>query len=127
MMSETDLLARVFWGRSNCAGWQEAWEEAIAHSLEALHISRRDGEISLVYPYLLFQAAKAYFHAGRIDSAQQYLDQTIQFAQNNQYRQILASGHRLQGRILQAQGKFELASEHFEQSLTELAALNDTV
>lgn len=127
MMSETDLLARVFWGRSNCAGWQGDWEGAIAHSLEALRISRRDGEVSLVYPYLLFQAAKSYFHAGRIESAQQYLDQMMQFVQHNQYRQISASGHRLQGRILQAQGKFGLASDHFEQSLAELAALNDAV
>lgn len=127
MMSETDLRARVFWGRSNCAGWQGDWERAIEHSLEALHISQRDGEVSLVYPYLLVQAAKAYFHAGKIERAQYYLDQAMQFAQRNQYQQISAIGHRLQGRILQAQKKFDLAYDHFEQSLAELAALNDTV
>jgi DNA-binding SARP family transcriptional activator len=127
MMSETDLLARVFWGRSSCASWQGDWEHAIEHSLEALRISQRDGEVSLVYPYLLVQAANAYFHAGKIERAQYYLDQVMQFAQKNQYRQISAIGHRLQGRILQAQEKFDLAYDHFEQSLAELAVLNDTV
>ena len=127
MMGETDLLARVFWGRSNCAGWQGNWERAIEHSLEALQISQRDGEVSLVYPYLLFQAARAYFQAGKTESAQHYLDQTMQLAQQNQYQQISAIGHCLQGRILQAQEKFDLAYDHFEQSLAELAALNDEV
>jgi tetratricopeptide (TPR) repeat protein len=127
MMGETDLLARVFWSRSNCTSWQGDWERAIEHSLEALRISQRDGEVSLVYPYLLVQAAKAYFHAGKAESAQHYLDQVMQFAQKNQYRQISAIGHRLQGRILQVQEKFDLAYDHFEQSLAELAVLNDTV
>jgi DNA-binding SARP family transcriptional activator len=127
MMGETDLLARVFWGRSICAGWQGNWERAIEYSLQALQLSQRNGETSLVYPYLLSQVAKAYFHAGKIEDAQNYLDQCMQFSQKKQYRQITAIGYRLQGRILQAEGRFELAYDHFEQSLAELAALNDAV
>jgi tetratricopeptide (TPR) repeat protein len=127
MMSETGLLARVFWGRSICAGWRNEWELAIEHSLEALRISLRDEELSLVYPYLLLQAAKAHFHAGKIERAQQYLDQTMQFAQDRRYRQLPAIGQRLQGRILQAQNRFEQARGHFEQSQTELATLDDQV
>jgi len=127
MMHETDLLARVFWGRSICMGWQGEWEKAVEHSLEAVQISLRDGEVSLAYPYFLSQVARASFHAGKLESAQDYLDQAIQFAQEYQYQQLPAICHRLQARILQAQGKFEQAQSHFEQSLTELAELNDTV
>jgi DNA-binding SARP family transcriptional activator/tetratricopeptide (TPR) repeat protein len=126
-MHETSLLARSFWGRSICAGWQNDWERAIEHSLEAIQISLRDGELSLIHPYLLLQASKAHFHAGKIEGAQHYLDQSIQLAQEHHYRQLPAIGHRLQGRILQAQGQFDLAQSYFEQSLEELATLNDKV
>src|SRR5581483_8839610 len=64
MMHDPDLLARALWGRSICAGWRNDWEQATAQALEALRILEQDGEISLVYPYVLVQVAKAYFHAG---------------------------------------------------------------
>jgi tetratricopeptide (TPR) repeat protein len=108
-MHETSLLARIFWGRSICAGWQGAWERAIEHSMEAVRIVLHDGELSLVYPYLLLQAAKAYFHTGETESAQHFLYQAMQFAQEHHYRQLPAIGQRLQGRILQAQAKFDQA------------------
>jgi DNA-binding SARP family transcriptional activator len=127
MMSESDLLSRVCWGRSICSGWLGNWEQAIEHSLEALQILQRSGEFSIVYPYLLLQVAKAHFHAGKLECAQHYLDQSMQFADEHHYRQLPAIGHRVQGRILQAYGKFDQAHNHFEQALAELTALNDTV
>jgi predicted ATPase/DNA-binding SARP family transcriptional activator len=127
LMHETDLLARIFWSRSISAGYQNKWERAIEHSLEALRITQRDGELSLVHPYLLLQAANAHFHAGKIEGAQHYLDQTMQFAKEHNYRQLPAIGSCLQGCILQAQDKFEQACDYFEQSLSELAALDDRV
>lgn len=126
-MKETGLLARVFWGRSICAGWRDDWNRAVTYSLEAISVSLRDGEHSLVYPYLLLQSAKAYFFAGNIVQAQQALEQSTQFAQEHQYRQLPAIAHRLHARILQTQGLFEQAHQHFEQSLAELAELHDTV
>lgn len=127
MMHDADLLARALWGRSISAGWQEDWERAIAQNLEALHTLESSGEISLVYPYLLLQAAKAHFHAGKLETAQSYLDRTMDFARQHHYRQIPAIGHRIQGRILQAQKDFDQAPAFFEQSLAELAVLNDEV
>ncbi len=127
MMHDPDLLARAFWGRSICAGWQNNWEQAIDQSLEALRILEQDGEISLVYPYLLLQAAKAYFHAGSIETAQSYLDRAMDFASEHHYRQIPAIGQRVQGRILQAQGNFDQALACFEHSLAELAELHDEI
>ena len=127
MMHDTDLLARAFWGRSICAGWEGDWQRSLVQSLEALRISEHDGEISLVYPYLLLQAAKAYFYVGASERAQGYLDQALDFARTYHYRQLLACGYRLQGRILQAQGNFEQAHIAFEQSLAELADLHDEV
>ena len=50
-----------------------------------------------------------------------------QLEQTRQYRQLPAIGQRLQGRIWQAQGRFEEAQPCFEHSLTELAALDDQV
>lgn len=126
-MHETGLLARVFWGRSICAGWRGEWEKAIEYAIEGVHISRRDDEFSLIYPYLLSQIAKASFYAGKKEDAQLALNQAMQFAQKHHYRQLPALCHRLQGRILQAQGAFEQAQDHFEQSLAELAILNDEV
>ena len=126
-MHETSLLARVFWGRSICAGWLGKWDEAIEYALEGVRISRRDDEFSLIYPYLLSQVAKAFFYAGKKEDAQIALNEAMQFAQKNHYRQLPALCHRLQGRILQAQGAFEQAQDHFEQSLAELAALHDEV
>lgn len=126
-MHETGLLARVFWGRSICAGWRDEWEKAIDYALEGVHISQRDDESSVIYPYLLSQVAKASFFAGKMEDAQLALNQAMQFAQRQQYRQLPALCHRLQGRILQAQGVFEGAQEHFEQSLAELTALHDEV
>ena len=127
MMHETDLLARVCWSRSISAGWQDNWERAIEQSLEAIRISQHEGELSLVYPYLLLQAANAHFHAGKLESAQHYLDQTMQFAKEHNYRQLPAMGFCLQGCVLQAQDKFEQACDYFERSLTALAELDDSV
>lgn len=127
MMHETDLLARVFWIRSICAGWQSNWQQAVEHGLESLQIAQRDGEVSLAYPYLLMQTAKAYFFISDLEHAQYYLDQSMHFAQEHHYRQLPAIGHRLQGRILHVQGQLEQACEHFELSLAELERLNDVV
>lgn len=127
MLHDGDLQARVLWSRSVSSGWRNEWEQAIHFILEALQIVQRTGESLMVYPYMLIQAAKAYFHAGKIENAQPYLEQGMQQAQAQQYRQLPAIGLRLQGRILQAQQKFDAAQPCFEQSLTELIALNDAV
>ncbi|HEY0752615.1 MAG TPA: AAA family ATPase [Ktedonobacteraceae bacterium] len=127
MMHDTDLLARSFWGRSICAGWQGDWQRSVDQSLEALRILEQEGEISLLYPYLLLQAAKAHFYAGLLAQAQEYLEQTMKFAEERHYRQLPAIGRRMQGRILQAQEQFVPALACFKQSQTELAALHDEV
>jgi DNA-binding SARP family transcriptional activator/tetratricopeptide (TPR) repeat protein len=127
MMHETDLLARVFWGRSICVGWQNKWEKSVVYSMQAVQISQQDREFSLVHPYLLVQVAKASFHAGRLEVAQEYLNQAMQMAHERHYRQLPATCHRLRGRILQSQKNFEQAQSSFEQSLAELAALEDKV
>ncbi len=127
MMHDPDLLARAFWGRSICAGWQNNWQQAIVQALEALRILEQDGEISLVYPYVLVQAAKAYFHAGSPELARSYLERAMDFANTHSYRQVLAIGQRIQGRILQAQGNFDQALVCFERSLAACAELHDEV
>jgi tetratricopeptide (TPR) repeat protein len=126
-LHNVDLQSRVLWSRSMCAGWRGEWEEAIHNSLEALQLARQEGEISLVYPYLLLQAAKSHFHADKLEEAEFYLDQAMQLAQERHYAQLPAIGYRLQGRILQAYGKFDEAQSYFERSLAELAALEDIV
>jgi tetratricopeptide (TPR) repeat protein len=127
LLHDADLLARAFWGRSICADRQENWERAIEQGLEALHILEQDGGTSLVYPYLLLQTAKAYFHANSLGRAQDYLDRTMNFVEEHRYRQLSALGHRLQGCVLQAQGNIEQAGTYFEDALTELTALQDEV
>ncbi len=127
MLHDADLQARVFWSRSVCSGWQSDWEQAISAILGALQLAKIEGETSMVYPYLLIQAAKSYVHAGKPEVAQTYLDQGMQLALNRQYRQLPAIGERLQGRIWQAQGRFEDAQPCFERSLADLLAIDDAV
>ncbi|HYX51519.1 MAG TPA: hypothetical protein VE843_17360, partial [Ktedonobacteraceae bacterium] len=127
ILHDADLQARVLWSRSVCAGWQNNWEQAISDILEALQLAKIEGETSLVYPYLLVQAAKSYFYAGRAEEAQVYLDQAAQLALERQYRQLPAIAERLQGRIWQAQGKFDEAQPCFERSLASLRAIDDVV
>jgi len=126
-LHDADLQARVLWSRSVCAGWQGDWERATAQILEALQLAKIEGETSMVYPYLLVQVAKAYFHVGKPEEAQTYLDQGMQLALGRQYRQLPAIGERLQGRIWQAQGRFEDAQLCFERSLAGLLAIDDAV
>jgi DNA-binding SARP family transcriptional activator len=127
MLHDADLQARVLWSRSVCAGWQGNWEQAISVILDALQLAKLEGEISMVYPHLLVQAAKSYFHAGKVEEAQVYLDQAVQLALDRQYRQLPAIGERLQGRIWQAQGRFDDAQPCFERSLASLHAIDDVV
>ena len=127
MLHDADLQARVLWSRSVCAGWQGDWERAITDILEALQLAKKEGETSMVYPYLLVQAAKASFHAGKPEVAQTYLDQGMELALARQYHQLPAIGQRLQGRIWQAQGSFEDAQPCFEHSLAGLLAIDDVV
>ena len=127
MLHDADLQSRILWSRSVCAGWQGNWERAISDILEAIQIAVNESETLLVYPYLLVQAAKAYFFAGKPTQAQYYLDQGMELAQSRQYRQLPAIGRRLQGRIYQAQGRYEEAQPCFERSLAELLALDDVV
>ena len=126
-LHDADLQARILWSRSVCAGWQSDWKRAVADIKEAMELAQKDGETLMVFPYLLVQAAKAHLFAGDPEEAQLYLDQAIQLEQTRQYRQLPAIGQRLQGRIWQAQGRFEEAQPCFEHSLTELAALDDQV
>ena len=51
----------------------------------------------------------------------------MQLSQERGYRQLSALGKRLQGRILVAKGQHHLAQTYFEQSLEELASLEDVV
>ncbi|MFL5656395.1 MAG: AAA family ATPase [Ktedonobacteraceae bacterium] len=126
-LNDADLQARVLWSRSVCAGWQDDWQRAIADIKEAMQLAQRDGEILMVFPYLLLQAARAYSFAGQPEEAQIYLDQAMQLGQTRQYGQLPAVGQRLQGRIWQAQGRFDEAQPCFERSLDELLALDDQV
>jgi len=126
-LHDADLQARILWSRSVCAGWQSDWKRAVADIKEAMELAQKDGETLMVFPYLLVQAAKAHLFAGDPEEAQLYLDQAMQLEQTRQYRQLPAIGQRLQGRIWQAQGRFEEAQPCFEDSLTELAALDDQV
>ncbi len=127
MLHNADLQARVLWSRSMCAGWQEDWERAIADITKALQLAQQHGETSMFFPHLLIQSAKAHFFAGKVEEARRYLDRGMQLARSRQYRQLPAIGQRLQGRIWQAQDKFEQAQPCFEQSLAELLALEDVV
>ncbi len=127
MLHDADLQARVLWSRSVRAGWQSNWEQAISAILDALQLAKIEGETSMVYPYLLVQAAKSYFHAGRSEEAQIYLEQAMQLALSRQYRQLPAIGERLQGRIWQAQGRFDEAQPCFERSLAGLLAIDDVI
>jgi predicted ATPase/DNA-binding SARP family transcriptional activator len=127
MLHDADLQARVLWSRSVCDGWRGGWEQAIADILEALQLAKIEGETSMVFPYLLMQAAKSYLHAGKPEEAQTYLDQGMQLALSRHYRQLPAIGERLQGRIWQAQGRFEDAQPCFERSRVNLLAIDDAV
>jgi predicted ATPase/DNA-binding SARP family transcriptional activator len=127
MLHNADVQGRVLWARSVCAGWQEDWEQAIANITRALQMARQDGETSMIFPYLLVQSAKAHLYAGKLEDAQQYLEQAMQLAQSRHYRQLPAIGWRLQGRIWYAQGNFDEAQPCFERSLVELAAIDDIV
>ncbi|HZU67656.1 MAG TPA: AAA family ATPase [Ktedonobacteraceae bacterium] len=127
MIHDADLQSRVLWSYSVCAGWQGDWEQAIADALKALEVAKEEGETSMVYPHLLVQAAKAYLYANKPEQAQAYLDEGMQLAAQRDYRQLISIGQRLQGRILQAQGRFEEAQPYFEQSLTGLLAIDDVV
>jgi len=127
MLHDADMQARVLWSRSVCDGWRDDWQCAIADIKEAIVMAQKDGETSMVFPHLLVQAAKSHRYAGKIEEAQQYLDQAMQYAQSRHYRQLPAIGQRLQGRIWQAQGQFKEAQPCFERSLAELEALDDQV
>ncbi len=127
MLHDADLQARVLWCRSVCAGWQNNWDQAILAILEALQLAKIEGEISMVYPYLLVQAAKSYLYAGKAEDAQVYLEQAMQLAHDRQYRQLPSIGERLQGRIWQARGRFDEAHPCFERSLAILGAIDDVV
>ena len=127
MLHDADLQARVLWSRSVCAGWEGNWEQAVTDVLAALELARKDGEISMIYPHLLVQAARAYFFTGEPEQAQTRLDEAMQMAQDRHYRQLPAIAQRLQGRIWQAQNRFEEALPCFERSLVELQAIDDVV
>ncbi len=127
MLQDADLQARAQWSRSVCAGWQDNWQQAIADALASLELARKGGEMSLIYPHLLTQTARAYFYAGDLIQAQTYLNTAVELAQNRHYRQLPAIAQRLQGRIWQAQGRFEDAHACFEHLLADFQALNDTV
>ena len=122
-LHDADLQARVLWSRSLCAGWQSNWEQAIFAILDALQLAKIEGETSMVYPYLLVQAAKSYFHAGKLEEAQIYLEQAMQLGLDRQYCQLSSIGERLQGRIWQAQGRFDEAQPCFERSLATFVQL----
>ena len=81
----------------------------------------------MIYPYLLAQAAKACFFAGKAERAQTHLDSALQMARARHYQQLPAIAQRLQGRIWQAQARFDDALPCFERSLAELQAIDDTV
>jgi predicted ATPase/DNA-binding SARP family transcriptional activator len=127
ILHDADLLARVLWSRSTCAGWQGDWEQSLQDALEALQVAQREGDTSLVHPHLLLQVAKAYYFAGKPEASQAYLDQAVELAQSRQYRQLPALVGRLRGRAWQAQGEFDKAQPCFERSLQELQALDDVV
>jgi predicted ATPase/DNA-binding SARP family transcriptional activator len=127
MLGDLDLQARVLWGRSILAGWFNNWEQSIDEITQALQLCRPSDNPSMVYPHFLVQAAKAYLYANRLDEAQHYLDRGMHLSQERGYRQLPALGKRLQGRIFVAKGQYHLAQTYFEQSLNELASLEDIV
>jgi predicted ATPase/DNA-binding SARP family transcriptional activator len=127
MLFDKDLQARVLLGLSIGAGRQGNWRQAIDDISEALQIVQQESGAAMIYPYLLVQAANAYFYAGQLERAQNYLDKGMHLAQERGYQQLPAVSWRVQGRILQAQGKFDEAQAYFERSLSETQELGDTL
>lgn len=127
MLHDSDLQARILWSRSVCDGWRDEWRQAIAHIEEALVVAQQDGETSMVYPYLLVQAAKSHYYLGNIPEAQRYLDRAIELGRQRHYRQLLPIGQRLQGRIWQTEQNFEAAQTCFELALAAFQSLDDIV
>ena len=83
--------------------------------------------MSMIYPHVLVQAAKAYFHAGKPEQAQTHLDTAMQLSLTRHYRQLTAIAQRLQGRIWQARSRFEEAQPCFEGSLAKRQAIDDVI
>jgi predicted ATPase/DNA-binding SARP family transcriptional activator len=118
MLNDRDLQARLLWGRSMSSGRQGDWEAAVSYSREGLRVLEQKGVASLIYPYLLVQAARTHLQAGMLQQAQQYLEQGMTIAQQRDYQHLPMLAWRVQGRILQEQGNFEAAQSAFEQSLS---------
>lgn len=127
VLQDADLQARVLWSRSVCSGWENDWQRAVTDILQALETAKKEGETSLVYPYLLAQAAKAHLYVDRLDEAQHYLNQARELSLGRQYRQLPALIQRLQGRLWQARGWFDEAQVCFERALSALQTLDDPV
>jgi DNA-binding SARP family transcriptional activator len=127
MLRDLDLQARILWSRSILSGWLNDWQQSICEITEALQLAQQLDSPSMVYPHLLIQAAKAHLYANHLDEAQRYLDQGMHLAAELRYRQVPALAKRLQGRILFVQGAPHQAQMYFEQSLSELEALEDRV
>jgi DNA-binding SARP family transcriptional activator len=127
MLHDADLQARVLWGRSVCAGWENDWPRAVTDILQALEVAKKEGETSMVYPHLLAQAAKAHLYIDKLDEAQHYLNQARELSLSRQYRQLPALIQRLQGRLWQARGWFDEAEVCFERALNALQTLGDPI
>ena len=127
MLCDLDLQAYVLWSQSILAGWLNDWQQAMCKITEALQLSQQYDNPSLVYPHFLIQAADVYLHTNRIEEAQDYLDQGMHLSQERGYRRLPALGKRLQGHIFAVKGQHPLVQTCFEQSLDELASLEDLV
>ncbi len=80
-----------------------------ALSLEALEVEAlTEGQLVL---------ASVYFMLGDVETARQKALQTREAAGEHELTRVLARSHRLLGRILAAQGDYELADRYFEQAI----------
>ncbi len=127
MLHDVDMQARVLLVRSISASCQQDWNKAILHIETALQVSRQNGEASMIYPYLLLQAATAHLYARQLEKAQWHLDQSMQLASDRGYLRLPAIAQRVQGQILLDQRRFEHAQPYFEQSLQALIDLGDVL
>jgi LuxR family maltose regulon positive regulatory protein len=111
-------LARTLARRATAQRYLGKYMDSIKDGMEALELTEREIELRPVQAEACRAVGASFDHLGKLDKAQEKLDQSLSLYQSIQDQQNIALVHLDLGVCCQYQGNIRQAVKHYEQSLS---------
>jgi LuxR family maltose regulon positive regulatory protein len=119
-------LARTLARRATAHRYRGSYQDSIQDGIEAIQLSEKENDLRPVQAEACRSVGASFNYLGKLDNAQEMLNQSLALYQSIQDQQNIAMAHLELGVCCQYQGNTRQAVKHYEQSLNYWVSVRNT-